>query len=116
MAPTVSHRRRRYQAYKRLINSLSNEPDSYIRSVVQKGKRPLIEALALAALAVLHRRIKLSKAQAKKITVFEKTLKKLQKAKTIQQKKTQLQTGGFLSALIPIIAPAVLGLLGKLTR
>ena len=74
MTPSASHeKRKRYLAYKRLINSLSSEPESHIRSVVQKGKRPLIESLALAALAVLHRRIKLSKAQAKRIAAFEKT-------------------------------------------
>ena len=116
MANTTIKKKKKHVpiVYRRLICSLSKQPKAYVRDVISRAKRPLVEALAESSLAVLRRTIKLSKYQARKLKKFKKTFDSLEKAKNLDQKKNaMLMQGGFLPLLIKVAAPFILGLLGK---
>ena len=101
--------------YRRLICSLAKQSKTYVKDVITRAKRPLIEALAESSLAVLRRTIKLTKYQAKKLAKYKKTFDSLEKAQSLDQKKNaMLQQGGFLPLLVKVAAPFILGLLGKI--
>ena len=103
-------------SFRRLICSLSKEKPKYVRNIIKKAKRPLIEALSESSLAVLRRTIKMSKEQARRLKKYEGTMSKLEGANTLKKKKQLLMKGGFVSALLGIAAPFVIDLLGKVFR
>ena len=113
---TVKRKRKIPASFRRLICSLSKEKPAYVKQVIKRAKRPLIEALSESSLAVLRRTIKMSKEQARRLKKYEGTMSKLEEANTMKKKKQLLMRGGFVSALLGIAAPFVIDLLGKVFR
>ena len=94
-----------------LLRLLHKLKPSVVRQVMREAPPDLIKALCECALNVLKGNIKLSPAQLKKLARYKNVLRSLAAKRTsVKKRKTILQKGGLIGALL---AP-VLGVLGRL--
>ena len=96
-----------------LLRLLRKLKPSVVRAVMKEASPDLIKALCECSLNILKGNIKLNSSQKKKLALHKNILRTLVSKRTsMKKRKTILQKGGLIGALL---AP-VLGVLGSLLR
>ena len=94
--------------------TLASEKPKTRKILLEKAKRPVIDALSECALNLLKGSIKLSEKQKKKLKRFKNYLRELaNKRVSLKKKKLITQRGGFIPALLSAILPVIGSLIGK---
>ena len=93
---------------------LSKAKPNIVKTIIQHADRDLLNALFECALNVLKGHVTLTKYQKTKLKPYCKHLRCLvDKKQTIKKKRSVLQTGGFLPALLGPLASVLVPLIGK---
>ena len=97
-----------------VLKFLSKAKPSTANAVIKAGDKALIDTLCECCLNVLNGVVPLTNHQRKKLGKYKNQLRLLKnKSVSRQKKKTLLQKGGFIGALLPPIIGILGGLLGK---
>lgn len=93
-----------------ILTFLSKSKPSVIKAFIKTADRDTLDTICECCLNLLKGKVKLSKAQKRKLTPFKNTLRALCKKNiTVKKKKQFIQKGGFLGALLAPVLGTVLG-------
>ena len=98
-----------------LLKYLEKGKPGIVRAIIKESDPTLLRVICCCAHNAIKGNVPLNKKQYRKLSRFKKELRLVANKKTSARKKKQaLQKGGFLSALLGAVVPALTGLIGQL--
>ena len=92
-----------------LLKVLAKSEPKVVRGILRTADVKLVNLLSECALNILNKNVKVSQKRKNMLKKYRKEMEKLAYGKlTMPKRKNILQTGGFLSVLLPAILPTLL--------
>ena len=104
MGPALLKKQKTLRENARAIRSLSLASKTIRKSMVSNASKELISSLVDAVKRILKGNVSLSRTQLRQLQPYERLLARFTASKTgLKSRRTILQDGGFLGALLPTI-------------
>ena len=104
MGPAVLKKQKTLRENARAIRSLSLASKTIRKSMVSNASKEFISSLVDAVKRILKGNVSLSRTQLRQLQPYERLLERFTASKTgLKSRRTILQDGGFLGALLPTI-------------
>ena len=104
MAPTLLKKQKTLRDNASAIRALSLASKSIRKSMISNASKDFISSLVDAVKKILKGNVTLSRIQLRQLQPYERMLERFTASKTgLRSRKTLLQQGGFLGALLPTI-------------
>jgi len=108
---------KRLQRHASTLKLLAKAKPKPVSGIIKKSSDDLIKCLCKCSLNLLKVKIPLSQYQKKKLKKYKKPIRDLTKKSTsIKRKRTIIQRGGFITALLTTLLPTIAGLVGGLIK
>ena len=98
------------------LKLLHKAKPKFVKAVISNSLPDFIHCLADCCHNLLKSNIHITKHQKKRLEPYKRTLRKLTKSISVNQKWKVMQRGGFLSALLSAVIPTIAGIVSSLVK
>ena len=99
-----------FKKHEAILRILAKGKPSVVRAIINESKTDLINLLSQCALNILNGNVPLNKRHKRRLKKYVTGLRKLASKKTsLKSRKTIIQQGGFIPALLGAVLPGLIG-------
>ena len=99
------------------IQLLQKAPPKIQKHILKNSSKELIRCICDCCLNLLKCNLKINSTQKKKLKPYKNSVRQLADRNiSLTKKRKVIQSGGFLSALLGVLAPAIGGLISSLSK
>ena len=99
-----------FKKHEAILRILAKGKPSVVRAIINESKTDLINLLSQCALNILNGNVPLNKRHKRRLKKYASGLRKLASKKTsLKSRKSIIQQGGFIPALLGAVLPGLIG-------